>query len=171
MRIAVSKANALYDEPISIRLEGFPALKPVVVRGSADDDLGHRWSSDAEFITDAKGAVDLALATPVAGSYRVADGMGLLWSMALDSAIKERTPFTKTTAEPVTVKLNAEMEGEVVASLELSRRLVADGVVRSDVTDDGLVATMFHHEDGARPGVILVGGSGGGLAIDHPAIL
>jgi dienelactone hydrolase len=143
----------------------------VVVRTSADDDLGHRWSSHAEFITDPNGAVDLTLQAPVAGSYPVADGMGILWSMKLDSAIKERTPFIKTTTEPVTVKLGAEMEGRLVASAELSRRFVAQGVVRSDIKDDGLVATMFHHEDGARPGVILMGGSGGGLSIDQPALL
>jgi hypothetical protein len=29
MRIAASKANALYDEPVSIRLEGFSAIKQV----------------------------------------------------------------------------------------------------------------------------------------------
>lgn len=171
MRIAASKANALYDEPVSIRLEGFPAVKQVVVRASADDDLGHRWSSRAEFITNPNGAVDLTLQMPIAGSYSIADGMGLLWSMTLDSAIKERTPFIKTTTEPVTVKLGAEIEGRLVASAELSRRFVAQGVVRSDIRDDGLVATMFHHEDGARPGVILLGGSGGGLSIDHPALL
>ncbi len=171
MRIVASKTDALYDEPVSIRLEGFPAVTQVVVRASADDDLGHRWSSHAEFVTDSNGAVDLARQAPVAGNYRVADAMGLLWSMTLDSTIKEHTPFIKTTTAPVTVKIGAALEGRLVASAELSRRLAAEGVVRSEVSDDGLVATMFHHEDGARPGVILVGGSGGGLAIDHPALL
>jgi len=171
MRIAASPASALYDQPVSIRLEGFPPISRVVVRASADDDSGHRWSSHAEFITDANGAVDLTLQPPVAGSYCVADGMGLIWSMTLDSTIKERSPFIKTTTGPVTVKLDAEMERKGVASAELSRRFLVDGVVQSDINDDGLVATMFHHEDGARPGVIMVGGSGGGLSIEHPALL
>ena len=171
MRLIASPADALYDEPVSIRLAEFPAATKVEVRASADDDLDRRWSSRAEFFTDAKGAVDLTLQAPVAGSYRVADAMGLLWSMTLDSTIKERSPFIKTTCEPVTVKLDAEIDGRVVASAELSRKFAESGVVRRDINDDGLVATMFHHEDGARPGVIMVGGSGGGLSIDHPALL
>jgi pimeloyl-ACP methyl ester carboxylesterase len=171
MRIAAAPANALYDEPVAIRLEGFPALTRVIVSASADDDLGHQWTSHAEFTTDPNGAVDLARQGPVSGSYRVADAMGLLWSMTLDSTIKDRSPFIKKTTEPVIVKVSAEIDGRVVASAELSRRIVADGVVRSDISDDGLVATMFHHEDGARPGVIIVGGSGGGLSIDYPALL
>ena len=171
MRLTASPANALYDELVSILLDGFSAGTKVVVRAAADDDLGRRWSSRAEFFTDANGAVDLTLQAPIAGSYRVADAMGILWSMTLDSTIKERSPFIKTTTEPVTVTLGAEIGGRPVASAELSRRFAADGVVRSDVNDDGLVATMFHHKDGARPGVIIVGGSGGGLSIDHPALL
>ena len=77
MRIIASPANALYDEPISIRLAEFSALAKVVVRATADDNLGRRWSGHAEFFTDADGAVDLTLQAPVAGSYRVADAMGL----------------------------------------------------------------------------------------------
>ena len=171
MRIEASPVNALYDEPVSIRLDGFPAVTKVVVRASADDDLGRRWSSHAEFFTDADGELDLTLQAPIEGSYRVADATGLLWSMTLDSTIKERSPFIKTSCDPVTVKLGAEIDRRPVASAELSRRFAAEGVVRSDINDDGLVATMFHHEDGARPGVIIVGGSGGGLSIDHPALL
>ncbi|HWN57323.1 MAG TPA: acyl-CoA thioesterase/BAAT N-terminal domain-containing protein, partial [Methylomirabilota bacterium] len=156
MRLIASPANALYDEPVSIRLTEFPAGTKVVLRASADDDLGRRWSSHAEFFTDANGAVDPTLQAPVAGSYRVADAMGLLWSMTLDSTIKERSPFIKTSCDPVTVKLGAEIDGRRVASAELSRKFAADGVVRRDINDHGLVAAMFHHEDGARPGIIIV---------------
>jgi dienelactone hydrolase len=34
-----------------------------------------------------------------------------------------------------------------------------------------LVATFYHHADGPRPAVIVLGGSGGGLAEDMPALL
>jgi acetyl esterase/lipase len=171
MEIVAAPADALYDEPVSIRLAGFPAARAVVVRASALDDGGHRWDSHAEFTTDAAGRVDLTLAAPAAGSYRVADATGLLWSMTLDAAVVERTPFIKTAADPVVVELSVELEGKVVARAGLTRRFAAAGVVRSEVRDDGLVATLFHHEDGARPGVILLGGSGGGLSIEHPALL
>src|SRR6266481_2998392 len=110
MRLIASPASALCDEPVSIRLAEFPAVTNVVVRASTDDDLGRHWSSHAEFFTGANGAVDLTLQAPVAGSYRVADAMGLLWSMTLDSTITERGPFIKTNCEPVTVKLDADVD-------------------------------------------------------------
>jgi dienelactone hydrolase len=166
-----SPPDTLYDEPISIRIDGLPASKKVVVRAVASDDLGHRWASHAEFVATANGTIDLASSNPVAGSYNVVDANGLLWSMTLDPAIVERTPFVKNNAEPVTVNLSAEIDGKIFDSAELTRRFLAKGVVQKTVTDDGLVATMFYHEDGPRPGVLLLGGSGGGLSHELPALL
>lgn len=171
MRILGYPDDALYDDPVSLRLDGFPRSATVTVRASALDDLQHRWDSWAEFVIDENGALNLALAAPAAGSYAVADAMGLFWSMTLDPAITERTPFVKTSAAPTIVNLTVELDGKPVATTSLTRRFTAPGVVQSAVTADDLVATMFHHQDGPRPGVIVVGGSGGGLAVDQPALL
>jgi dienelactone hydrolase len=171
MRILGYPDDALYDDPVSLRLDGFPRSAKVTVRASALDDLQHRWDSHAEFVVDSNGALNLALAAPAAGSYGIADATGLLWSMTLDAAIKERSPFVKTSASPAVVKLTVELDGKPVADANLTRRFTAPDVVQRPVTSDGLVATMFHHQDGPRPGVILVGGSGGGLAVDQAALL
>jgi dienelactone hydrolase len=45
------------------------------------------------------------------------------------------------------------------------------GVRRREIREGGMVATFFDHEGGPRPGVIIVSGSGGGLAEDQPALL
>jgi Acyl-CoA thioester hydrolase/BAAT N-terminal region/BAAT / Acyl-CoA thioester hydrolase C terminal len=171
MRILADLADALYDDPISIRLGGFPPTTQLTLRASSIDDAQHRWDSCAQFVTDADGAVDLARTAPDLGSYGTADATGLLWSMTLDPELKERTPFTKTTPTAAKITLNVELKSEIVASVELTRSFMAKGVVQTDVTADGLVAKIVHHEDGGRPGVILVSGSGGGLSIDHPALL
>lgn len=99
--------------------------------------------------------------------------MGLFWSMRLDRAVIERGPFVKTTANPIMVTITAEQAGETV-SIEIARRLMGRGVRRTEIRPiqgDGLVATFFDHESGPRPGVIIVSGSGGGLAEDQPALL
>lgn len=171
MRIIAAPADALYDEPISIRLDGFAPGSQVVMRASAIDDAQHRWDSHAEFSFDSSGTLNLAAMAPASGSYHIADATGLLWSMTLDPAIEERTPFVKTTASPVVVNLTAQLAGNVVASAQLRRRFGNNSIVQTDVSDEGLVAMMFHHADAARPGVILLGGSGGGLSIDQPALL
>src|SRR6266851_1821578 len=108
----VTPADALYDEPIKLRLDNLPASKQVVVRAVATDDLGHRWESHAEFVTTANGAIDLASTKPVSGSYDIGDANGLLWSMTLDPSIVERTPFVKNNVEPLIVKLTAEIIDE-----------------------------------------------------------
>ncbi len=171
MRIEAGPADAMYDEPVSIRLADFPPGREVTLRASSVDGLAHRWESAATFVTDARGVADLATQAPRRGSYAVADAMGPLWSMALDSAVVERTPFVNPDTAPVEVALSAELDGKPAAATKLTRRFAAPGVVRSAVCDDGLVAEFFRHEGERRPGVIMVGGSNGGLAIDGPALL
>ncbi|HEY6418643.1 MAG TPA: acyl-CoA thioesterase/bile acid-CoA:amino acid N-acyltransferase family protein [Candidatus Binataceae bacterium] len=171
MRIDASPADAMYDEPIAIRLAGFPPGCEVTLRAHALDDLKHRWESRAAFVTDSSGAVDLARQAPKSGSYQTGDAMGLLWSMELDRAVVERGAFHKAMPDPVTVTLEAEVNGTTTAKAELTRRFLAPGVTREVVRDDGLVARFFGHRDGARPGIVFFGGSGGGLAEAHPALL
>jgi len=122
------------------------------------------------FVADADGAVDVARQPAQSGSYPGKDAMGLFWSMRLDDAIVERGPFAKALPTPVIVRLTAEQAGET-ASLEVTRRLMASGVRRREIREDGIVATFFAHESGARPAVIVVSGSGGGLAEDQSALL
>ena len=116
-----------------------------MVRAVATEDLAQKWSSHAEFVADSAGIVDLSRLAPTAGSYSVADPNGLLWSMTLDPSIVERTPFVKTTSDPVSVTLSAAIDGKVVDQATLTRRFLAPGIVQSPRIDDGLVATMFHH--------------------------
>lgn len=96
--------------------------------------------------------------------------MGLFWSMRLDPAVVERGPFTRTLPTPLAVTVAAEQGSEAI-SIEITRRLMASGVRRHEVREQGLVATFFDYQGGPRPAVIIVSGSGGGLAEDQPALL
>ena len=172
MRIEAESADALYDRALTkLRIVDCPASRQITVRAAARDDLGNRWESFAEFATNADGDVDLALTAPSAGTYHVADAMGLFWSMQLDPAVEARAPFVKTNADPVVVTIMAELDGKPVTSIELTRRYLADQIVRGDIDDSNLVGAFFHHTSEARPGVLLLGGSGGGMSIEHPALL
>jgi dienelactone hydrolase len=173
VRLEVDRSDALYDQPIAITVRDCPPGAAVTVRASALDDLRHRWESSAAFVADASGVVDVGRQAAQSGSYPGKDAMGLFWSMRLDPAIIERSPFIKTLPTPVVVEITAEHAGET-ASIEVTRRLMGSGVRRSEIRPiqgDGLVATFFDHESGPRPGVIIVSGSGGGLAEDQPALL
>jgi len=170
VRIEADRTDTLYDQSIAIRILGCAPGAAVTVRASTSDDAQHRWESQALLIANSDGTIDLAHDTIASGTYPGKDAMGLFWSMRLDPAITERHPFIKTSPTPVVVTLTAEQAGEA-ASLEVTRRLMGPGVRRSEIRDNGMVATLFDHENGARPGVIIVAGSGGGLAEDQPALL
>ena len=170
MRIEVDRAEALYDQSIAIRVCECPPGSAVTVRAATLDDARHRWESHAVFIADGAGVVDLSRHSAQSGSYPGKDAMGLFWSMRLDDAVTERTPFLKTQPTPVIVTITAE-QGAETASVEITRRLMGRGVRRREIREGGLVATFFDHQSGPRPGVIIVSGSGGGLAEDQPALL
>ena len=84
-RITIDPPVTLIDEPVAIRLTGFPPKSEVTVRattvGTAFPDKTGVRTSAATFRTDEHGTVDLTTATPVSGSYGIANAMGLFWSM------------------------------------------------------------------------------------------
>src|SRR5262249_30184570 len=171
MRIEAVSADSLFDEPIAIRLAGFPSMRAVTLRSTAVDGIGRKWAARATFLTDDKGAVDLSIEAPRSGTYAVADPMGLLWSLEIDRSITERTGFVVSNLDPLVVRLTAEIDGRESASAELRRRFAKPDIVREEVRSEGLVASFFHSKEGPRPGVLVVGGSGGGLSEDQPALL
>jgi dienelactone hydrolase len=65
---------------------------------------------------------------------------------------------------PATLALTAEVDGDAVATACVERARLPEDVSRSVIREAGLVGTLFHPiDDGPRPGVILLGGSEGGL--------
>ncbi|HXN87632.1 MAG TPA: acyl-CoA thioesterase/BAAT N-terminal domain-containing protein, partial [Candidatus Binataceae bacterium] len=159
MRIEADRTDTLYDQSITIRILDCAPGAAVTVRASTSDDAQHRWESHALLIANSGGTIDLARDVAASGTYPGKDAMGLFWSMRLDPAVVERHPFIKTSPTPVLVTITAEQAG-ATASLEVTRRLMGAGVRRTEIRDNGIVATFFDHENGARPGVIVVAGSG-----------
>lgn len=170
MRIETRPAHALYDEIIAIRVCECPPGAAVTVRASADDDLGRRWESHAVFVADPDGVVDLSRHASGSGSYPGRDPMGLFWSMRVGPEVQERGPFLKLRPTPVTFTIRAE-SGDHAAEAQVMRTFMGPGVRRREIREAGMVATFFDHEDGPRPGVVMLAGSGGGLAEDMPALL
>src|SRR5215469_12724042 len=120
MRIEATPAEAIYDQALTkLRLIDFAPHREVTIRASSRDDAGNRWDAAAAFLTDDRGVVDLASTAPASGSYRVADTMGLFWSMRLDPAVAARGAFIKTGVEADHVTLSAQVDGRFVTTTEL----------------------------------------------------
>jgi dienelactone hydrolase len=163
-RLLASPASALVDAAVEMRVTGCRPRAAVTVRARVDDPLRGRWESRAVFEADAAGAVDLASARPIAGSYATADRFGLLWSLERDPASAPLVGFAGPSGA-VDVELAIEVDGATADRVRIRRGFMGPGIAREPVRDDGLVGTFFAPADGtARPGVLVVGGSDGGLS-------
>ncbi|MEU4441743.1 acyl-CoA thioester hydrolase/BAAT C-terminal domain-containing protein [Actinosynnema sp. NPDC050801] len=139
----MSPRSAPVDAVVDVRVVDLPPDERVEVRASTGD-----WSSSAVFLADERGVVDLTRHAPVKGSYSGVDPMGLFWSMS-----RTGEPNGRTVVEVVGV-------GEV----ELDRLTVPEGVKRTEVRENGLVGVLFEPDDDqVHPGVVVLGGSEGGL--------
>jgi dienelactone hydrolase len=100
----------------------------------------------------------------VEGTYSEVDGMGLFWSMQRIETPATQKQGNSTPLSPLIFTFTAECEGEVIAETTVERRWLSPLVHRVSVRENGLVATYFHHADTRpRPGIIVLGGSEGGL--------
>ena len=162
-KLEIQPTDALIDAPVSIRLTGLLAEQQVTLCAEMESYLGCTWASEATFVADQHGCVDVADQRPIAGTYEQPDAMGLFCSM---TPIRGAEPegIYPTSVASLHVRFTAEVNGSVIASGQVDRWLMAPNVSRTEVRDEGLVATLFRPRDsGTHPTVIVVGGSGGGL--------
>jgi len=163
--LTVEPPRALDDEVVAIRAAGLDGGERVAIRAELTDGMGHRWSSQADFVADASGAVDVAKQAPLSGSYKEVSAMGLVWSMM---------PAERGTAQyqpprdlaPQLIEFHLVRKGKYAAHAQLEQLALADGVRRVRVEQDGLRGVFFvpaGAQTGPRPGVLVVGGSNGGL--------
>jgi dienelactone hydrolase len=170
-RLRASPASALIDAAPDVRVTGCQPHAAVTVRARVDDTLRGRWQSRADFETDAAGAVDLASARPAAGGYTSADPLGLLWSLERDPASVPPMSFAGASGD-VDVELAIEVDGAAADGARIRRSFMGPGIVRDAVSAEGLVGAFFAPADrSSRPGVLVLGGSDGGLAEGAAALL
>ena len=159
----------------------------ILIRAVTQDDLSRRWISEAIFRADASGLVDLALQTPISGSYRCVSPMGLFWSMRLETQDSSmRMTFAKKDLSPNRVMLEGVIGGRVVALSEMVRDFQAgetqtrDLEMGADASAGGqgssdrrpVIGRLFIPPGrGPHPAVVILSGTGGGFDLDKAAVL
>lgn len=141
--LLVDPQSAPFDAVVRTVVSGLEPDQKIVVRAGTGD-----LAAEAVFLADDRGVVDLSRHAPVAGAYSGVDPMGLFWSM------------TRVDGAPAATTIEVEGVGRV----ELDRLRVPEGVRRTEVAEDGLVGVLFEPDDDeVHPGVVVLGGSEGGL--------
>lgn len=172
--LEIAPERALVDVPLSIRVSGVAPGERVTLRATMARSPESVWQSSAVFVADAGGRVDPGTDAPVEGSYEGVDAMGLVWSMAPTSDAWMKAPPPEQ-LEAMHIRFEAERGGVVFAGVDVERLRVAADVTRHEVSTDGLLGALFLPPGAAAatpaPGVLVLGGSEGGMREDTAALL
>ncbi len=160
--LSITPADGLIDEPRIIRVERLTPGESITIVAETQRAGNTRWHSQAVFVADREGVVDASLQAPVSGSYQGVSAMGLLWSQApVDS--KSREVFGDQVSDALETRITVTT-GNGRLQETLVQRLMADGVKRIEIRENGLVGTLFvPSTPGPHPAVMILNGSGGGI--------
>jgi dienelactone hydrolase len=171
--MSVSPQTALVDEPVAVSVRGLPAGTPTTVTAKATDRGGTTWEASARFQATSAGVVSLGQPS-LGGSWSGVNPMGVFELMAPPSG-STLTAFIYP--DPgYQVSLEATVGGRVAATATARRQTpVAAGVAerRLRPAQDGVYGNLYLPKATAapRPGVLVFGGSDGGLSTAFAASL
>jgi dienelactone hydrolase len=158
---------ALYGEPFSLMVTGLRPSEKATVKAASKDARKILWESAAVFESDAAGIIDVGRQAPVSGGCTEADIFGLLWSMKpMNSDPKKRVGYRDDEVNGWTVDFSVTCAIGAAASTRFRCVFQMPGraLVRVPLEKDGLAGFLYYPaEGGPFPGVIILGGSNGGL--------
>ena len=160
--LEVTPARVMADESATIRITGLKPHEHCIIRTELVDGGTQPWASQSEFAADDSGTVDTSKQAPVKGSYRIVSAMGLVWSMTptAKDVHSYRAPHDSQTISFALMK-----DGKQVATAQLEQTFFPPGVNRIELT--GLLhgTLLVPDSPGSHPGVLVVGGSEGGVPL------
>ncbi len=165
--IHVNHLTELLDVPLSMTVSGLPANAQVTVDASAADCNGVRYVSQATFTSDGGGRLDLERAVPTSGSYTGAHAMGLIENLRPTTGSLTEFGFCIPHGG-FDVTVTVLVAGRDVGHLVLRRLWSLPGVAERDLRPptDGFYGDYLSPPPGSapHPGVLVLGGSEGGLS-------
>jgi len=171
--MSVSPQTALLDEPVAVSVRGLPTGARTTVTATAMDAGGITWSASAQFQATSAGVVSLHRPS-LGGSYSGINPMGLFQLMAPPPG---SAPAAFLHAEAgYDVDLQATVGDRVAAGATVRRQgPAAVGVVEKELrpASGGIYGNLYLPKTTAtrRPGVLVFGGSDGGLSTSFAAAL
>jgi dienelactone hydrolase len=180
--VARAAQPAIHIDPAPVVLDGNPLHISItgVAPGSEVTLTAERWfaplsvqrpaprlmRSEAVFVADDEGRVELQSTPSQRGSYRGIDPRGPFWSMQPVVGIERATPGSVDTAE---VRFQLHVQGAVAGTGRV--RLITAVPEVTTVAADPLPGAVFAMLPGTtkRPALIIIGGSEGGSLVTTAA--
>ncbi|MDN5865050.1 MAG: acyl-CoA thioesterase/BAAT N-terminal domain-containing protein [Gammaproteobacteria bacterium] len=166
IKMTVAPHDALFDQPVAVRVHGLKPGQPLTLKASATDRQGRTWSASAIFVADTHGEIDAGRMAPQYGDYSGVHAMGLVWAMKPEGV--KNPAYALFIPKDHHIEFAALARGKLLAQATLTRSHVAPNVRHIQVNTDGLVGDLFlPTTPGKHPGIVVLGGSEGGL---HPQV-
>jgi dienelactone hydrolase len=168
--LTMTPARARVDEVVAIRAGGLGSSEHVLLHAELTDGTGSQWAAEAEYVANGQGLVDTSTMAPIKGSYMGVSAMGLVWSMKPDRARVAAYQSPRDFA-PQQVEFRLRRNGHDDAAASLEQLAIGDGVrqVRLEAPLHGIL--FVPASSGPHPGVLVVGGSEGGVPREKAAWL
>jgi len=167
LRIVIDPADQIFGTPFSITVTGLMPEEQASISARSIDTSRIVWESNAVFKADIKGIIDVGKQAPLSGDYTDADILGLLWSMKPQNPKGKRVaPYSHDKVNGLTVRLTVKDSEGQTATARLRRyyQRPGEGLTHVPLEKDGLYGFLYHPVSGGPfPGVIILGGSDGGL--------
>ncbi|MDO5604220.1 MAG: acyl-CoA thioesterase/bile acid-CoA:amino acid N-acyltransferase family protein [Paracoccus sp. (in: a-proteobacteria)] len=161
--LLINPADGMIDVPRQISVSGLAPDELITISAHTPRSGGALWDSQARYMADAEGVVDLTRDAPVGGDYAEVAAMGLIWSQRpKDTGAGDI--FPDDVMGPLITVLRVTTTAGVRAEARLIQRFAGPGVTRRDIRVDGLTGTLFTPPGpGPHPVVVVLNGSGGGI--------
>jgi dienelactone hydrolase len=164
----IDRPEGLIDQPRHIRFTGLSAGL-ATLRTWLNSADGSRWESQAQFLIDEQGELDLRKDAPQAGDWLNADAMALVWSMRQVEPPTRVQAQESLEAQRIELRL-ADAQGQEVSG-GFVQHYLAPGVQRREVVGAGVSGTLFQPAgDIPTPLVVVLNGSGGGTPEQRAAL-
>ncbi len=171
----VTPSEPLIDEPVRIVVSRLAPNNPITLRAKSEAQDHLWWRSEIVINSGPDGQIDLGAKAPDAGSYRGIDAMGIFWSMKPDKEPKnaDHSFFTvRNFFETIDTTIEVVEAGHAVGSVTIKRRYSKAGVKCGPLKDAGLQGILCYPDDGKQhPGVLVIGGSEGGIGLPDVSVL
>ena len=160
--LQVSPDRPLIDQSVLIRATGLKPGERISISAALVDGAGQSWASQADFKADDDGNINVSEQAPVSGSYKEVSAMGLIWSMrpAAKGVDVYRAPALFA---PQNIRFRLLRNGTELANAQIDQFQTMRGE-RSIKLSAPLHGYLFlPGTPGPHPGVLVLGGSGGGV--------
>lgn len=159
--LQILPSRVMVDESAVIRATGLQPNEHVVIQAELVDGRGENWSSQAEFVADTQGAVDVSKQAPVSGSYKEVSPMGLVWAMRPTEKHVAIYASPNSLGEQ-TINFALVRNGSPISRAALTQVWLGDGVREVEIKGQLHGILFLPKEGGRHPGVLVLGGSEGG---------